>query len=285
MKWLLLLAFAPLLPGNGRYDLDKPIATFDLPIDLTEISGLTDVDEHTVACLHDEEATLFLLDLADGRIRERHVFGPPGDMEGLTRVGNGYYALRSDGLVYHLQCKAERYVAVDSFELRLPNRNIEGLGFDDRLQRVLVSPKDNLKGDPALRDLRQVFAFDPRTHKLLPEPVLSYSVEDILRKAEAGGVKIPMRTTSKGKEIPMVKFRMASVAVDPGTDHYLLLSAVDRTLLVLDREGRYVHLYLLDEMLLPKPEGITFLANGDLLIASEGKNSPPRLARYAAHSK
>jgi len=283
MKWPLLLTLAPLLPGNGGYDLSKPVATFDLPAELTEISGLTDVDERTVACLHDEAATLFLLDLANGNIRERHVFGPPGDMEGLTRVGNGFFALRSDGLVYHLQRKGERYTAVDSFALRLPNRNIEGLGYDDRLKRVLVSPKDNLKGDAGVRDLRQVFAFDPRTHQMLPDPVLTYSVDDILRKAQASGVKVPIRTTPKGRQIPTIKFRMASIAVDPRTDNYLLLSAVDQTLLVLDRTGKFVQLYLLDEKLLPKPEGITFLANGDLLIASEGKGTPPRLVRYAGH--
>lgn len=75
---------------------------------------------------------------------------------------------------------------------------------------------------------------------------------------------------------------MSSVAVDPTSDHYYLLSAVDRSLLVLDRKGAFVALYLLDEKVLPQPEGITFLPSGDMLITSEGKDGPARMVRYPA---
>jgi len=83
-----------------------------------EVSGLTDLDGNTVACLQDEDATLYVVDIRDGSIRERHPFGPPGDMEGLTRVVKDLYALRSDGLIYHLQLKGAHYTTVDSFQRR-----------------------------------------------------------------------------------------------------------------------------------------------------------------------
>ncbi|HNK69711.1 MAG TPA: hypothetical protein PKH36_13380, partial [Flavobacteriales bacterium] len=60
-----------------------------------------------------------------------------------------------------------------------------------------------------------------------------------------------------------------------------LLSAVDRTLLVVDRAGKLIALEQLDEELLPKPEGITFLTNGDLVLSSEGKGGTPVIVRYA----
>ena len=41
----------------------------------------------------------------------------------------------------------------------------------------------------------------------------------------------------------------------------------------------------LDERLLPKPEGITFLADGDLVLSSEGKGRPPVVVRYAMKSE
>lgn len=246
-----------------------------------EVSGLTDLDAHTVACLQDEDATLYVLDIHNGQILERHPFGPPGDMEGLTRVGNELYALRSDGLIYRLQLKGGHYSAVDSFHMELDHRNIEGLGYDERTGLVLVAPKDVLKGDKELRDQRSVFAVDPATRKLLPAPVLTYSVREIIHQAEANGMKLPMRTTKKGKQVDAIKLRMSSIAVDPISDHYFLLSAVDQTLLVLDRKGAFVALHLLDAHLLPKPEGITFLPNGDMLIATEGKKGLPRLVRYA----
>ncbi|MBS1943135.1 MAG: hypothetical protein JST38_19905 [Bacteroidetes bacterium] len=265
---------------HAQGTLSKPLSVLDLPVELREISGLTEIDDHTVACLQDEAATLYLVNLSDGRIVERHPFGPPGDMEGLTRVGNDLFALRSDGLIYRITQHGDRYVAVDSFNLMLAHRNIEGLGYDPVDNRVLVAPKDNLKGGPDLRDKREVFAFDPITFALQLRPALTFSVKQILRAAKAAGVDIPLRTTDQGKQVPRIKFRMSSVAVEPATGHYFILSAVDQTLLVLDRNGGYKALYLLDEGLLPKPEGITFLPDGDLLISTEGKESKPRIVRF-----
>jgi uncharacterized protein YjiK len=274
------LAFV--LPGGAPRELPTPTAIIELPEELHEVSGLTDIDDHTVACLQDEAATLYIVDIGTGQVRERHPFGPAGDMEGLTRVNNDFYALRSDGLIYQLRRKDDHYGVVDTFTLRLPRNNMEGLGFDERNGLVLVAPKDIEKGNGDIRDRRSVHAFDTATHTLLPQPVLTYSVPTILRQAEASGVALPTRTTPKGKEVPLIKFRMSAIAVDPVTDHYFLLSAVDRSLLVLDRKGAFVALYLLDEKILPQPEGITFLTNGDMLISSEGKDGPARLVRYPA---
>ncbi len=281
MKWLFTCCLLALVGGEDTHDLRKPVSQLELPIELREVSGITDLDEHRIACLQDEDATVYIVDLHSGEIIERHPFGPPGDMEGLTRVGDGLYALRSDGLIYQLQLDQARYVAVDSFQTQLEHRNIEGLGYDPRTGLVLVAPKDVLKGSKQLRDQRSVFAFDPATRKLLPEPVFTYSVKEIIRRAEADGTKLPKRITKGGKQVNAVRFHMSSIAVDPISNHYFLLSAVDQTLLVLDRKGAFVALHLLDAALLPKPEGITFLPNGDMIISTEGKNGPPRLVRYA----
>ena len=282
MKWLLAPCAVLLMSGQGTHDLSKPKAQLQLPAELREVSGITDLDDHTLACLQDEHATIYVIDLRSGKIIERHPFGPPGDMEGLTRVGDELYALRSDGLIYQLRRTNERYTAVDSFRMELDHRNIEGLGYDERRNLVLVAPKDVLKGDARLRDQRSIFAFEPTTRKLLPKPVLTYSVRDIIQQAEAHGLELPTRTTKNGKTVYAIKLRMSSIAVDPVSGQYYILSAVDRTLLVLDRDGAFVSLHLLDAALLPKPEGITFLPNGDMLISTEGKNGPPRLVRYAA---
>lgn len=282
MRPLLAIAlFVVTLSGGLQQPLPAPVSVVELPAELLEVSGLTELDEHTVACLQDEAATIYVVDLRDGTIKERHPFGPPGDMEGLTRVGEELYALRSDGLIYQLSRTRERYTTVDSFRIALDHRNIEGLAYDEVQHLMLVAPKDVLKGGPDVRDRRSVFAFDPATRKLLPKPVLTYSVKDIIRQAEARGMKLPTRTTRNGKTVDAIKLRMSSIAVDPVSDHYYMLSAVDQTLLVLDRKGAFVALHLLDPDLLPKPEGITFLPNGDMLIATEGKKGPPRIVRYA----
>ncbi|HRO99616.1 MAG TPA: SdiA-regulated domain-containing protein [Flavobacteriales bacterium] len=274
---------------NGQaqipFDLAKPARTYRLPPELLEVSALTDVDDLTLACLHDEAAMLYLFDLRQGVIARRFSFGHPGDMEGLTRVGDQYFALRSDGLVYRLSLKGDAVQVLDTFRLALSNRNIEGLGYDERFDRVLVSPKDIPKGSPELRDVRVIHAFDARTGKVLPEPVLTLSINTLIDQARAKGLTVPMRTTDNGREVPALKLRFSSVAVDPRSDLIYLLSAVDRMVLVVDRQGDLVYLEQLDARAHPKPEGITFLPAGDLLISNEGKGTAPSIVRFSRTSK
>lgn len=271
------LAFLVTVALQFPFDLAKPSRKHILPKELLEISALTDVDDHTVACVQDEMATIYLLDLRTGDIIQRIPFGPAGDMEGLTRVGQEYFALRSDGLMYRLALQAGTAVVKDTFRLQLPNRDLEGLGFDERRGLVLISPKDFLKGDAQQRDVRLVHAYDPVKKRMLPEPVLSISITDITAQAERKGIRVPTRTTKEGRNVNALKLRFSSVAVDPRTDQYYLLSAVDRTLLVLDRQGELVALEQLDPALFPKPEGITFMSSGEMIISNEGKDGRPNL--------
>lgn len=274
------------LPQQGGkaipYDLSRPLRVIDLPSQLVEISALTDVDNTTVACVQDESATIYFIGLESGRVLRTEAFGGPADMEGLTRVGSAYFALRSDGMIHRLEQVRGRWATQDTFRLDIPNRNIEGLGYDDRSGSVLVSPKDIAKGGPEVRDERILYGFDPKDPAHRCRPVLRLSVAGLLRQAEAKGIAVPMRTTDKGRTVSALKLRYSSVAVHPATGYYYLLSAVDRTLLVVDRAGTLMDLAVLDAELLPKPEGITFLANGDLVLSSEGKGSAPVIVRYAA---
>ncbi len=275
------MAVSPESTGPSRlpYDLKRPVVRFDLPAELREVSALTDVDDSTVAVVQDEEAAIYFLSLTSGRVLRKAAFAVPGDMEGLTRVGSAYYALRSDGLIYHLLEDADNYVVRDTFRLRVPNNNIEGLGYDDRTQRILVSPKDHAKGKEG-RDERIVYVWDPHDASGRTSEQLDLSVERLIAEAKAKGIPVPMRTTDKGRKMPALKLRYSSVAVHPVSGHYYLLSAVDRVVLVLDREGGLVDLAQLDERLLPKAEGITFLPNGDLVMTSEGKERPAVLVRF-----
>lgn len=276
----LLLPFSFIARAQFPYDLRHPDKVLALPSELMEVSALTDVDARTVACVQDEAAMLYLLDLGTGRIIGKRAFGPPGDMEGLTRVDQDYYALRSDGLIYRMAMGTEAMHVLDTFRVRVAQQNLEGLGYDERRGLILIAPKGVVKGDPRTRDRRVMHAYDPIARVVLPAPALELSVEGIVAQARLAGIAVPERTTPKGRAAPALKLRFSSVAVDPVSDHYYLLSAVDRTLLVMDRDGALIALHQLDAGLFPKPEGITFLPSGVLLITNEGKNAPPNLLRF-----
>ncbi|WKZ67826.1 MAG: hypothetical protein QY325_07805 [Flavobacteriales bacterium] len=280
MRPLIIALLAPLFAAAQPFDLAHPDRRHALPAELVEVSALTDVDARTVACLHDEAATVYLIDLATGAIAGRRAFGEPGDMEGLTRVGGEYYALRSDGLIYRMAMGHLAMTVLDTFRVQLPQPNLEGLGYDERKGLILISPKGVEKGGPEARDRRAIHAYDPVAQRLLEQPVLELSLERIAEQARAKGFAVPERVTPKGRTVPALKLRFSSVAVDPVSDHYYLLSAIDRTLLVVDRAGAVVALHVLDAALFPKPEGITFLPGGALLISNEGKDQRPNLLRF-----
>ena len=265
---------------TGGFALHDPDQVIELPEELTEISALTDVDDRTVACLHDEAARLYFIDIHSGKVVREMVFGAPGDMEGLTRVGEEYFALRSDGLMFRMHVKRDELAVTDTFRLDLPNRNIEGLGWDEKRKLVLISPKDVPKGDKKQRDVRMIHCYDPATKRLCDRPILQLSIGSIIEEARRKDLKVPMKRTDKGRLVPDMKLKFSSVAVDPVSDHYFLLSAVDRILLIVDRKGEVMALEQLDPKLFEKPEGITFLRNGDLLISNEGKGKKANIVRF-----
>ncbi len=272
------IAFGP--GGTNGFDLREPDQVIELPEELTEISALTDVDDRTVACLHDEAARLYFIDLHSGKVVREMAFGAPGDMEGLTRVGEEYFALRSDGLMFRMHVERNELAVTDTFRLDLPNRNIEGLGWDEKRKLVLISPKDVPKGGKKQRDVRMIHCYDPATKRLCDRPVLQLSIGSIIEEARRKDLKVPMKRTDNGRLVPDMKLKFSSVAVDPVTDHYFLLSAVDRILLIVDRRGEVMALEQLDPKLFEKPEGITFLRNGDLLISNEGKGKKANILRF-----
>jgi len=262
------------------YDLERPMVVHKLPPELVEVSALTDVDSVTVACLQDELGKVYHVDLRTGQASLKTSFAESGDFEGLTRVGIDMLALRSDGLIYRLRPVGDVLQMSDTFRLRVAHQNLEGLGYDDLAKRVLVSPKDLLKGGPEERDVRVLYAFDPDDPEHRVDEVLTISLVRITHQARAKGIAIPTRRTEKGREVSAFKLRYSSVAVHPFTGHYYLLSAVDRSLLILDRTGGLIWLAWLNERILPKPEGITFLPGGDMLISNEGKGGQPDLLRF-----
>lgn len=283
---LLAITMAAQRPASSMpYDLRHPAQVITLPDQLVEVSALTDVDQGTVACVQDEAATLYFIGLKEGRVLRTEAFGGAGDMEGLTRVHDTYLVLRSDGLIHRLRLLDGRWTSVDTFRLDLPHRNIEGLGFDDSTGLVLVAPKDITKGGPELRDARVVHAFDPDDPEHRCVPMLRLSMAALLGEARAMGLRLPERTTENGRTAPALKLRFSSVAAHPRTGHFYLLSAVDRTLTVVDRKGGLIDLAVLDAGVLPKPEGITFLPDGELVLSSEGKGRTPVIACYPMRAR
>ncbi|MGK0482420.1 MAG: hypothetical protein ACJAQ3_002400, partial [Planctomycetota bacterium] len=92
---------------------------------------------------------------------------------------------------------------------------------------------------------------------------------------------LPGKTTKKGKFKADLELRISDIALHPITGDLYVLSGVDRTLLVLSKEGELRGTVTFPPTVLPQGEGITFCSNGDLLLTSEGQGGPGRLMKYA----
>lgn len=272
---LSLLAFLAACSGSGAAQgggLRDGVLL--LPKGLREVSAIVGADERTLVCVQDEVGALYFVDLDGQRPPHAVVFGPPGDYEGLARVGEDYWVLRSDGVLLHLQWFDGGLLVVATHTLKTPHKDWEGLCYDTERKVLLVLPKDRGGDSKEDRDERPVFAFDPAGGRLRPELDMVFSKRRLADQAERRGFDVPLRANSKGKLRIDLKLHCSELLLVPGKRELLLLSGVDRALLRLDYEGRLLACRVFDEQELPQPEGMAFLADGRLLVASEGQHGP-----------
>ena len=64
-------------------------------------------------------------------------------------------------------------------------------------------------------------------------------------------------------------FKPSDLAVNPVNGDLFVLSSSLTSIVVLDSSRRFVAAFRLDKDVLPQPEGIAFMTNGDMFVASE----------------
>lgn len=244
-------------PSDGPFALEEPLASVELDAALREISGLALLDSLHLVAVQDERGTLYTIALATGEVTATAEFHGAGDFEGIARTDDGLFALQSDGDVFELDPDGRD---ARKYETALTRRcDAEGLGYDAAERQLLIAckayPGEDLDG------YRAVYAFDLASRSLLPTPRL------LIDTRVAPGLR---------------NFRPSAIAYHPPTGWWLLLSASNPVLAALDADGRLRGAWQLDARLLPQPEGLAVLPNGDLLVATEGR--PARLVRYAYRS-
>ncbi len=268
--------------GEHKYELSKPCAFYLLPDTLYEISGLTDVDSAHIGCVQDEKGMIFLYNLHEAKIDSRSTFYFDGDYEGITRVGDDMYVLRSDGFLFRMKNYMKGELSVkDSFNTEIPINNNEGLCYDEKNNILLIAAKGKIKKSKDMRDLRFVYGFKPDSLKMIDTAILVIDIDYIAERMKELGMQVHYSTKKNGEiKYESLKFMPSSIAVHPLSDRFYILSAVDQLLVVINRDGTIENIIQLPIDLFPKPEGITFLPNGDMLISNEGKGGQANLMRF-----
>jgi hypothetical protein len=291
IKYKLFLAIGVILIGCAAsytnqenitgYNLTRPDMVLELPDTLREISGLTEIDTNTFACVQDENGIIFIYDILDNRIVHQFNFHIDGDYEGITRVDSSLYILRSDGVIFEISNYQSPVFKVHNYNTGIPASNNEGLCYDPDNRRLLIAVKGKIARGPEYKDQRAIYSFDLETKKLSPGPILSFDVKEIQKFAAEYKVSLPVKTRKKDNvSLPFIRFMTSAIAVHPVNKKLYLLSAADHLFFIFDMKGNIQHLEPLNPSLFNKSEGITFFANGDMLISNEAQFKKPTLLKF-----
>jgi len=275
----------PKIQRIAGYNFKSPDAAIVLPDLLHEISGITYLDSNTIVCVQDENGILFFYDLTRKGVINQKNFSGKGDYEGIARVMDTIYVLRSDGKLFEIADFKSDNPTVISFDTGIPSKDNEGLCYDQELNRLLIACKEKTgKGDLS-KDSRYIFGFDLSSKKLTGEPVFTFDVDRLKEFAKANNIELPLKNSKKGLAVePDLKFHTSGIAIHPLTGRIYLLSADDHLLFIFDKSGSVGQIIRLNPALFYQPEGITFLENGDMLISTEGTGrGPAGLIRYNYH--
>jgi uncharacterized protein YjiK len=267
------------------YDFVSPDESVTLPGILHEISGITHIDSTLFACIQDEKGILFFYDLAKNEISNRMEFFIKGDYEGITRVKDTIYVLRSDGTLFEIpDYKSGRAIATP-YPTEIPSKNSEGLCYDSKNRRLLIACKDNPDKGTFSKDERFVFAFEMSSKSLVKEPVFTFDVILLKEFAVKHHIDLPVKENKKGSSSePILKFRASAIGIHPLTGKLYLLSAEDYLLFIFDMNGNIEQMIKLNPGLYLQPEGIAFFDNGDMVISNEGQPKlPANLQRINYH--
>ncbi len=262
----LLFSLTCAAQSNFKYNLTKPVISYQLPPILNEVSGLTDLSPTQVACVQDEIGTAFIYDFKNGKIVSEHHFDSIGDFEGLTSAGSTLYILRSDGRLTEWNNFPRDQKSIIHHNLPVTTANNEGLCHDPKHNRLLIAAKSKPRNHDRKSE-RFIYSFDLASRKLADKPAYILNVDDI--SSRAADFNIEQNILNKKGEKKAFNFRPSSVAIHPLSDDIYVLSAEENLLLVMDRNGKIKHMEPLSRAMFPKAEGITFLADGTMIITNE----------------
>lgn len=265
-------------PQNSieTYNLQEPDDIFQLTGSLEEISGISLINEHEIACIQDEEGILFIYDIIKRKITSEIKFGKAGDYEDVSIIHDNAYVLRSDGTIIEIQHYRKQSREISSTETPLSHRNnTEGLCYDSARNYLLIA----CKGNPFINNhdnnnaIKAVYAYNLKKRKLIEKPIYQLHLKELHPPEEKKG-KITAFFEKLARKSKLASnylwFNPSGIAINPiNPNNIFLISNKGKYMLMLDKTSGTMHLEKLNNRLFSQPEGISFNRNGDLFISNE----------------
>jgi len=225
-----------------------------MPKALDEISGISWISNHTIACIQDEDGIIFIYDLDKKEIVQEIEFANDGDYEGIAIIKNNAYVMRSDGVIFEVSNFRDRNKSVSHFKTDFSeDNNMETLVYDQKSKCLITAPKDK---DLESEDFKGLYHIPIASKSMEAHPFIKIDMGD-----EA--------LSPFQKKKAYKTFNPSDIAIHPKTGDYYVLEGKKPKLLILNTNGNVKSVYELDEDNFPQPEGLTFDPNGLLYISNE----------------
>lgn len=265
LLWSTLTAERALPSGSACAWPGRPDSSWTLPHALHEISGLTMAPGGRLLTHNDEHGRIHALDPRTGGILGAwSLQGEPAeDFEGIAVVGTRIFLVTSRATLYEAGLPAgpdplRHTVHRTGLEDRC---EFEGLAADLR-DGVLLLPCKLIRGPDRRSTGLRVYRWDV-AGGALAEPASIELSADALREGT-----------------PWKRFAVSSIELDARTGNLWLLSARQRGLLELSREGAILSTRELAKEWHRQPEGLAILADGSQLVSDEGDGARATLSLY-----
>jgi uncharacterized protein YjiK len=279
--WILFVSFPAggrIPPGqdNFKYDLAKPVDRYKLPKYLEEVSGLSYYGNGKIACVQDEQANIYVLDLEKEEIIDKHDFGDDADYEDIVIVKKTAYILRNNGTIYRVKDFKKKDRKVKKYPTELNEKNdAEGMAYDSQANALLIA----CKGSPSIgkensyEGHRAIYKFDLEKKELETTPHFLIDLNQLdsyMDRSRFNKLSVKLAKSLRLMERE-TSFKPSGIAIHPLDGDIYIIASVGKLLIILNRDGKIRELKELDPELFLQPEGICFSPEGNLFISSEGK--------------
>jgi hypothetical protein len=231
------------------YNLDEPY-TIKLPLELDEISGVAyyPVDS-SIFAINDERGWLYKIYPARPTQIEKWKFFDGADFEDLVLLDSTFYVLESNGNIIAFRHSSSDSVIAKRNLFPEQGNEFEILFYDPQIKKMVLICKD-CESDK--KKFLSVYTFDPYTG--------TYANHDL---------KIDVQRISAVLKKKSIKFKPSAAAINPVTGDIYIVSAINKLLVITDREGSAKKVFNIDPGKFKQPEGITFTPWGNMIISNE----------------
>ncbi len=254
---------------EGKFDYGI-IEKWELPEVLNEVSGIAWIEDNRIACVQDEDGTIFVYNLESSKVENSVSFAGGGDYEGITLIDNNAYVLRSDGVIFEVagfmgaDPKVKKYVTGIN---QLPGINLEGLCADAVNNRLLLAVKERKNN----AQQKEIYSFDLAKKDSDKNPLFLVELGDPI----FGEVDEKLEK----------KFSPGEIGIHPKTGEHYILDGSRPKLLITGKDGVPKELIMFRSKEFGNPEGLTFSPDGELYISNEAEDAPANILQITLNRK